>query len=323
MKLQEINILDIENIKLGHATNKEAATGVTTVICERGAKVGACIFGGGPANRDFSMADPLTATQVIHAVVLGGGSAFGLDAGGGVQEYLEKKGIGLDVGVTRVPLVSEINLFDLTVGKYDVRPDHQMGYEAAANAYEEKTEFPVGNVGVGTGASHGKAYGIDRAMKSGFGTYAVQIGELKVGAIVAVNCFGDVFDIDDGHQISGLLNPEKNGLDNSEWALYQTVVKDTNLFVGNTSIGAVITNGDFTKDEMNKISRMAHGGYVRTIRPVNTTADGDSVFALSVGDVVANLDMVGTIASYVMGKAVNNAVLSAESEYGLIAAKDL
>lgn len=190
--MREISIKEIENIKIGNAEHKEAGTGCTVIICESGAPTGLDVRGGGPASRDTELLKPVSAAQSIHAVLLSGGSAFGLDAAGGVMQYLEERDVGFDVGITKVPLVCQSCLFDLGVGNFKVRPDKKMGYEACLNA--EKGNYKDGNVGAGTGATVGKLHGADDCMKSGIGSYAVQIGELKVGAIVAVNALGDIYD---------------------------------------------------------------------------------------------------------------------------------
>jgi L-aminopeptidase/D-esterase-like protein len=190
-----------------------------------------------------------------------------------------------------------------------------MGYAAAENAYQRL--FEQGNYGAGTGASVGKLCGMERAVKTGLGAYAVQIDDLKVGAVVAVNALGDIFDYDSGKKIAGLLDAQGKAFANSEEEMYKLYKPETNLFVGNTTIGVVLTNGSFNKTQMNKIAAMSHNGYARTIRPVNTSADGDSIYAMSVGDVSANVDMVGTLGAMVMGRAIRNAVTSARDAYGL------
>lgn len=319
--MKEISITDIENICIGNAQDTENATGCTAIICEKGAPTGLAVMGGGPASRESELLKPTAAADVIHAVLLSGGSAYGLDAAGGVMKYLEEKGIGFDVGMGVVPLVCQSCLFDLGVGSFNVRPDKAMGYLAAKNAYEGG--FRQGNVGAGTGACVGKLYGRDRAVKTGLGTYAVQVGDLKIGAIVALNALGDIFDYDSGKMIAGMLTDDLTAFASSEQAMYKLYKPDTNLFVENTTIGAVITNGKFDKTRMNKIAAMCHNGYARTIRPVNTTADGDSIYAMSVGEVEANLDMVGTLGAEVVGKAVNNAVKNAISAYGLKSAAEI
>ena len=324
---KEIKITDIENIKIGNAEDEKAGTGCTVIICERGAITGLNVRGGGPASRESELTKPFASAEVIHAVLLSGGSAFGLDAAGGVMKYLEERNIGFDVGVTKVPLVCESCIFDLRVGDYKIRPDAKMGYRACVNS--EKNNIQMGNHGAGTGATVGKILGIDFAMKSGLGFYALQIGNLKVGAIVSVNAFGDIFDYESGSMIAGVLNKEKNGFRNSEEELIK-IAENKNLsfdiennITTNTTIGAVITNAKFTKSQMGKIASMTHNGFARTIKPVHTTLDGDSIYAMSVGDVNANLDAVGSIAAIVMGKAINSAIINTKSAYGFKAYNDL
>ena len=324
---KEIKITDIENIKIGNAEDEKAGTGCTVIICERGAITGLDVRGGGPASRESELTKPFASAEVIHAVLLSGGSAFGLDAAGGVMKYLEERNIGFDVGVTKVPLVCESCIFDLRVGDYKIRPDAKMGYQACVNS--EKNNIQMGNHGAGTGATVGKILGIDYAMKSGLGFYALQIGNLKVGAIVSVNAFGDIFDYESGKMIAGVLNKEKNGFGNSEEELIK-IAENKNLsfdiennITTNTTIGAVITNAKFTKSQMGKIASMSHNGFARTIKPVHTNLDGDSIYAMSVGDVKANLDAVGSIAAIVMGKAINSAIINTKSAYGFKAYSDI
>ncbi|WP_295159548.1 P1 family peptidase [uncultured Brachyspira sp.] len=322
--MKEINITDIENIKIGNAENKEAATGCTVIICERGAAAGLDVRGGGPASRESELTKPLASAEVIHAVLLSGGSAFGLDASGGVMKYLEERNIGFDAGITKVPLVCQSSIFDLRIGDYKVRPDINMGYEACINS--ENNNLKMGNYGAGTGAVIGKILGADYAVKSGLGFYAVQIGDVKVGAVVSVNAFGDIYDYDSGKMIAGLLNKNKDGFRSSEEELIKMTQNSNLSFASNTentTIGAVITNAKFTKSQMCKIASMAHNGFARTIKPVHTTLDGDSIYAMSTGDINANLDAVGTIAAVVMGKAINNAVKSAESLHGFKCFNDI
>lgn len=319
--MHEIEFCEIGNIKVGHAQNIEAATGCTVILCDRIAPAGVEIRGGGPASRETPLLSPVAMVEGINALVLSGGSAFGLDAAGGVMKYLEEHNIGFDVGVTKVPLVCQSCLFDLPVGRYDIRPDADMAYKACENASTDKVEN--GCVGAGTGCTVGKFAGREFAMKGGLGTFAVQIGELKVGAIVAVNALGDIFDIDTGKQIAGMLNENKDGLRSTEQAMYNNIAPIKNMFVSNTTIGAIVTNAKFDKAQMNKIAAMAHNGFARTIRPVHTTADGDSIYALSVGDIPADINAVGTLAAYVMGRAVVNGVKSAQKAYGYLSVNDI
>ena len=319
--MREISIKEIENIKIGNAEHKEAGTGCTVIICESGAPTGLDVRGGGPASRDTELLKPVSAAQSIHAVLLSGGSAFGLDAAGGVMQYLEERDVGFDVGITKVPLVCQSCLFDLGVGNFKVRPDKKMGYEACLNA--EKGNYKDGNVGAGTGATVGKLHGADDCMKSGIGSYAVLIGELKVGAIVAVNALGDIYDWKSGKKVAGLLAKDKKTLLNTEDEFYKNYQIVENKFVENTTIGVIITNAKFNKTQLCKIASMTQNGYARSIRPVHTTADGDSIYAMSVGEVLADQDMVGTLSAQVMSEAILRAVMSAESAYGFISTKDL
>lgn len=320
--MKEISIREIENIRIGQAENAEAGTGCTVIICEKGAPAGLDVRGGGPASRESQLLKAEANAQFIHAVTLAGGSAFGLDAAGGVMQYLEAHGIGFDVGVTKVPLVCQACLFDLTVGDTFTRPDKKMGFDACVNS-ENGGNYQDGNHGAGTGATVGKMYNMDYCMKSGIGSYAVQVGDLKVGAIVAVNALGDIYDWKSGKKVAGLLDESKKGFRDTAEEMYKSYDVVENKFTGNTTIGIVITNGRFEKSKLNKIASMTHNGYARAIRPVHTSADGDSIFAMSVGDVAADMDMVGTLAADVMAEAILRAVNAAETCYGYIAAKDL
>lgn len=314
--MKEIKITDIEGFKLGNAQSVEGGTGCTVIICEKGAVAGVDVRGGGPASRETELLKPVNMVEQVHAIMLSGGSAYGLDAGSGAMEFLEEKEIGFNVGVGVVPIVCGASLFDLVVGDPKSRPDKKMGYEACKNAVNE--EFLLGNHGAGTGASVGKFLGMERMMKSGLGAYAVQIGDIKCGAIVAVNALGDVIDIETGQTIAGILNEDKTGLDSTERLMYEEIGKERNVFSGNTTIGCIITNGKLTKTQINKLAMTAHNGYARAIRPVHTSADGDSIFAMSTSEVEVAPDSLATLAAEVMAKAINNAVRSSEAAYGLL-----
>ena len=319
--LKNISIDQIENVRIGHAQDEVGGTGCTVILCDRGAVTGVDVRGGGPASRESALLNPVAANDGVHAVMLSGGSAFGLDAAGGVMEYLEERDIGFPVGVTKVPIVCESCLFDLRVADYKARPDKKMGYEACVNA--EKKCPGQGYVGAGMGATVGKFYGEAGMMKSGLGIYAVSLGDLKVGAVVAVNALGDVYDYETNEKLAGLINPETGEFEDSEEAFYRQYANMVDLFTGNTTIGAVITNAKFTKTEMTKIASMAQNGYARSIRPVHTTADGDSIYAMSVGDIKADINVVGTLAARVMAEAVKSAVLETEGKFGLKASGDM
>ena len=313
--VKEIPITDLADLRIGNAQDYEAMTGVTVLLFDKGAKAGVDISGGGPASRETPLASPLTADNPLNAIVLSGGSAFGLAASDGVMHYLEEHGIGYDTGFARIPLVCQSCIYDLSVGRADVRPDAAMGYAACADA---EHPHPVsGIVGAGTGASVGKICGRENATKTGLGLYAVSIGDLKIAAVVVLNALGDIFDPETGKKIAGPKKPDGNGFFDTREELYKLSQK-TDLFQNdpnnktNTTIGAIITNGDFSKAELNKLASMARCGYARCINPVNTMADGDSIYAASIGTVPADLNMAGTLAAEVMAEAIQKAVKDAQ-----------
>ncbi len=320
--MKEISVIDIEKIRIGQVEDMEAGTGCTAFICEEGMRAGLDVRGGGPASRDSQLLNPLMAAQVIHGILLSGGSAFGLGAANGVMQYLEEKDIGFDVGVTKVPLVVQSDLFDLTVADTFTRPDAQMGYEAARLAIEDPN-YLDGNYGAGCGAAVGKICGMERCMKTGIGSYALQSGEFKIGAVVALNALGDVFDWKTGKQIAGLLNEEKTALCSTSDVMKASIDVVENRFVGNTTLGVVITNAHFEKAQLCKIAGMAHDGFARSIRPVHTSADGDSIYAVSAGDAAVDQDVAGILAAEVISEAISRAVYSAESAYGYPSATEL
>ena len=320
--MNEISIHDFQPLKIGQVENKDAGTGCTVFLCEEGMRAGLDVRGGGPASRESQLLNPLMAAQIIHGIVLAGGSAFGLSAASGVLEYLEHQGIGYDVGVTKVPLVVQAGLFDLTVGDAFVRPDQAMGYAAAKQAMEAPN-YRDGNYGAGCGCTVGKIAGMATCMKTGIGSFAVQNGELKVGAVVALNALGDVFDWKSGRQIAGLLAEDKKSFRSSPQAIEESIKVVKNRFAGNTTLCVVVTNAKFEKAALCKIAGMGHDGYARSIRPVHTSFDGDSMYAVSVGDLIADQEVVGTLTADVISKAITRAVENAESAYGFPSAKEL
>ena len=322
MKYKEIPVTDIQNIRIGQAENTAAGTGCTVFICENGMRAGLDVRGGGPASRESELLKPLAAAQYIHAIVLAGGSAFGLGAANGVMGYLEARDIGFDVGVTKVPLVVQSDLFDLTVGECSVRPDAAMGYEAARRAMEDPN-YQDGNYGAGCGATVGKICGMDTCMKTGIGSFAIELGGLQIGAVVAVNALGDIYDWKTGQKIAGLLSLDRKSFRSTEEELARRITKIENRFANNTTLGIVLTNASFGKAQLCKIAGMAQDGFARSIRPVHTTADGDSIYAISLGDLEADQDLVGALGAEVMSEAIKRAVYAAESAYGFPAAGDL
>lgn len=320
--MKEIRISDIENIKIGQVEDSLGATGCTVVLSEEGSPAGLDVRGGGPASRETELLKPVANAGFINAIVLAGGSAFGLDAAGGVMQCLEEKGIGFDVGITKVPLVCQSDIFDLTVGDPKQRPDKAMGYRAAEAAIAGGN-YKDGNYGAGCGATVGKFLGMDYCMKSGIGSYAVEIGELKIGALVVVNALGDIYDHKTGKQIAGLLSEDKKSLRSTMDLLINCTEVVENKFTGNTTIGLILTNAEFNKTQLCKLAAMTHNGYARAIKPVHTSADGDSIYAMSTGKVRADLDAVGSMAADIMAEAILRAVRSAEPAYGFPALKDL
>ncbi len=320
--MKEISIRALRGLQIGQAENAAAGTGCTVLLSETGMRAGLDVRGGGPASRESELLKPLAAAQEIHAVVLAGGSAFGLGAANGVMACLEERGVGFDVGVTKVPLVVQSDLFDLTVGDAFTRPDAAMGYEAAKRALDAPN-YRDGNYGAGCGATVGKLAGMATCMKTGIGSYAVQLGALQVGAVVALNALGDVFDHKTGRQVAGMLTEDKSAFRSSLDFLCASTQIVENKFTGNTTLGAVVTNAAFSKAQLCKLAGMAHDGYARSIRPVHTSADGDSIYALSVGDVPADQDMVGALAAEAVSEAILRAVRSAGSAYGFPAASEL
>ena len=315
----EIPITQIAGISIGQTEDKTGATGCTVLILKDGLPAGLDIQGGGPATRETGLLDPLAAAQFIHAIVLAGGSAYGLEAASGVMQYLEEQGIGYDTGVAKVPLVVQSDLFDLSVGDPAARPDRAMGYAAARQALTTPN-YRDGNFGAGCGASVGKICGMETAMKTGIGSFAIQIGKLQIGAIAAVNALGDVYDWKTGKTIAGLLTEDGRGFRDTTEIMAQSIAVKDNKFVDNTTLGVILTNASFNKSQLCKIAGMAQDGLARSVRPVHTSADGDSIYAVATGEIQADMDLVGILAAEVMSEAITRAVTSAESAYGLPAA---
>ena len=315
----EIPITAFENISVGHQQDQQNATGVTVIYSSKLMPAGVDVRGGGPASKETTLLNPLAAAKGINALCLCGGSAYGLDATSGVMQYLEEKHIGFETKDGVVPLVCASSIYDLGLVNSKIRPDKNMGYQACVNG--ENSNCQSGNIGVGIGATVGKLFGPKNMMKSGLGYYGMQIGALKIGAIVVVNALGDVFDYQTNQKLAGLTADNGQFLD-TETEFSKLLTKNPNLYHENTTIGTIITNAKFDKTQMNKIAAVAQNGLVRTIRPVHTSYDGDSVYALSCGELEnVDLDIVGMLASTVMAKAINQAVLNTKSLYGIKACK--
>lgn len=315
--LKEIPITDISGFTIGQCENTEKATGVTVILTgEKGAVCGVDVRGGGPASRENALLNPLAANDSVHAVVLSGGSAFGLESSCGVMRWLKEKGIGFPTSYGPVPIVVSSCIYDLGIGDASAFPDAEMGYQACQSA----PNFQEGNHGAGMGATVGKANGMDHAMKAGIGSAAFQLGDLKVGAIAVVNAFGDIFDPDTGTKLAGLRDDHGSMSTSCEEALYLLAPQLTHT---NTTIAAILTNGIFSKTELTKIAGMGHDGYARAINPVHTMFDGDSLYVLSHPEVNADINVAGTLAARAVARAINAAVMHTGSALGIPCAKDL
>lgn len=374
-----VDITDIKGFKLGNAENTDAATGCTVIVAEKGATAGVDVRGGGPATRETDLLRSENTIDKIHAVVISGGSAYGLEAGSGVMRELENMKIGHRVSNCIVPIVCQASLFDLNVGQPDVRPDRTMGVKAVHNAFCGG-EFHHGNYGAGTGASVGKFYGMNRAMKTGLGTFACSDGEIEVGAITAVNAFADVYD-GRNHVIAGLLSADGKRIDGTIRPLKNCVAAESSYnmkskmepffnkrreeeeleepetteevrvepapaetvepaepeetsavnkepedmgygITFNTTISCLITNAKLTKAQCNKLASILHDGYARAIKPVHSTMDGDTIFVMTTGEKDVNFDAFAALATDIVQYSVIDGVISAESAYGLPAARE-
>ncbi|MGD8625682.1 MAG: P1 family peptidase [Anaerolineae bacterium] len=323
-------ITDVPGIHVGQAQDEAALTGCTVVLCPDGAVGGVDQRGGAPGTRETDLLRPLHLVEQVQAVLLAGGSAFGLDAASGVVRYLEEQGIGFDAGVARVPIVPAAILFDLALGDASVRPDAEMGYQACLAASNEPPA--EGNVGAGTGASAGKILGMGQAMKTGIGTASMEIGGgVVVGALVAVNAFGDVVDPATGRIVAGArstgVGPLRVGAEGyfaDTLHVMRSMVGRLSMGIasrGNTVIGVVATNARLDKAETNKVAQMAHDGLARAIRPAHTMLDGDTLFALATGRSRAEVSTVGAFAAEVTARAIVRAARAAQAAGGLPAWK--
>jgi len=310
------DITDIPGIRVGHDTNLEAATGCTVILCDTVAVGGVDVRGGAPATRETELLHPINLVEQVDAVVLTGGSAYGLDAASGVMRYLEEQGLGYDTGVARIPIVPAAAIFDLGFGLASIRPDAEAGYQACKNATAE----PVmqGNIGAGTGATVGKTAGPSFMMKGGLGSASTLLSDgTLVGALVVVNALGDIIDPQTQKVVAGARNPAGHGF------------LAANPF-GNTTIAVVATNASLTKGQTNKIAQMAHDGIAQTIRPAHTMFDGDTIFGLAMGPklqimtnstiAASQVSTIGAAAATILARAIIKAVRHATELHGVPAA---
>ena len=310
------SITDVSGVKVGHFTDPRRPTGCTVVLTESGAVAGVDVRGAAPGTRETELLSPLNAVEQVHAVLLAGGSAFGLDAAGGVMRWLDERGIGVEVGPVRVPIVPAAILFDLWVGDSRIRPDAEAGYAACQAACSEPPA--EGSFGAGAGASVGKLFGFARAMKGGIGSASLRVGGVTVAALIAVNAVGDVVDPRSGAVVAGARTADGSALLGSMAALLRGELPLHLQAGGATTIGVIATDATLTKAQANKLAQMAHDGLARSINPVHTLSDGDTLFALATGasGLAPDLTWLGALAAEVTARAVLRAVMQAASLAG-------
>lgn len=310
-------ITDVPGVKVGVATDTRAATGVTVVLVEQGARAAVDVRGSAPGTRETDLLRPGQLVEQVQAIVLAGGSAFGLESATGVMRYLEERGRGFFVGPYCVPIVPAAIIFDLFIGDGSVRPDADMGYRACLDASDGPV--PEGSVGAGAGATVGKFFGPYHAVKAGQGSAACRSGNLVVAALIVVNAFGDVYDRK-GKLLAGPRNPETGHMEKTVELL---LTGSGTGRPGNTTLGVVATNAALSREALQKVAQMAHDGLARTINPVHTMWDGDTVFALSLGDEDADISLVGIAAAEAVSSAVERAVITASSLGAVRSVKEL
>jgi L-aminopeptidase/D-esterase-like protein len=305
-------ITDVAGIEVGHFTDTRRPTGCTVVIAREGAVAGVDVRGAAPGTRETDLLSPTNLVERVHAIMLAGGSAWGLDAATGVVQWLEEQGVGFPVGPVKLPLVPGAVLFDLLVGDATIRPDAAAGYRACELA---STKAPAeGNVGAGTGAAVGKIFGIERAMKGGIGTASITVEGVTVGALIACNALGDIVDPENGQAIAGARTRNGKALLDSRRALLRGEPPKPHLAGTNTTIGVIATDATITKAQATRLATMGHDGLARSINPVHTMSDGDTLFALGTGRAGKSPGMMllGTMAAEVVALAVVRAARAAE-----------
>jgi L-aminopeptidase/D-esterase-like protein len=320
--MQDGYITDVDGIRVGHFTDKRRPTGCTVILCEEGAVTAVDVRGAAPGTRETDLLDPVNTVEKAHAVLLAGGSAFGLDATGGVMRYLEKRGIGFPTRFAKVPIVPAAILYDLGLGDASIRPTADSGYQACIDARDGEIE--EGSVGAGAGATVGKV-GPGRPMKGGIGTSSIKLpNTIVIGAIVAVNSMGNVIDPKTGKTIAGTRSSDSSRfIDPVEWLRAGNPIAGP--VGGNTTIGVVATNGAFTKAQTKKIAQMAHDGLARAIHPAHTPMDGDTLFAMATGRASHSADVgaIGALAAEAVAEAILRAVMRAKSVAGIPSWNDL
>jgi len=314
-------ITDVPGIKVGHYTDKEAITGCTVILCENGAIAGVDVRGSAPGTRETDLLRPMNLVERVQAILLSGGSAFGLDAAGGVMRYLEEHGFGHETSVAKVPIVPAAIIFDLNLGNSKIRPGIEEGYKACLAASDK--QVAEGCVGAGTGATVGKILGIERAIKSGVGTASQEIGNgIVIAALVVANAVGDVVNFKTGELIAGPREEHNKGFLNTT-ELLRHAYKMQDGLGNNTVIGVVATNANLTKEQVNKLAQMAQDGIARAINPSHTMHDGDTIFSLSLGEKTADVTVLGAVAAELMADAIVRAIKKAEITGGIPSIKEM
>jgi len=314
----------VDGLRVGHHTLTQRPTGCTVILAERGATGGVDVRGSAPGTRETDLLDPINTVQQVHAIVLSGGSAYGLDAASGVMRYLEERGIGFPIGGGVVPIVPSAILFDLSVGDFKIRPDASCGYAAAKAAGTGPIE--EGNVGAGAGATVGKMAGMKRAMKGGLGSAAITLPDgLVVAALVAVNARGNVIDPSTGKVVAGARTEDGKSVADVHAMMRDGSHEFEAISIQNTTLGVVATNAKLTKAQAKKVAQMAQDGFARAIVPSHTSGDGDTIFALATGtrDGEVSVDRIGALAADAMVEAILRAVRAAKGIPGFPAVSDL
>ncbi len=321
-QLKRIAIEDVEGFCFGNYTDSQAGTGCTVIIAPAGATGGVDVRGGAPASRETDLLRPENTVDTVHAVCLSGGSAFGLEAASGVARELEARGIGLDVGPTKVPIVCSSCLFDLAFGDATVRPNIDAGIAATKAALDEHTPLVNGNYGAGCGATVGKLGGPKLCMKGGLGVAACELNGIQVGAVVAINACGNVLDPTTGAWVAGMRKTPQSTtiVDMEEAAIAQASSMTMPLDRTNTTISCIVTNAKLTKAQATKVSQMAADAYAHAIRPAHTTNDGDTIYTLASGTCEMSdipLDLIGMLAVHTLERAIVEGCRAAESLHGV------
>ncbi|OUJ18245.1 L-aminopeptidase/D-esterase [Methanonatronarchaeum thermophilum] len=304
--MNEIELDEFSGLRVGHASSEEDATGCTVFLLPEGSKAGVSVRGGSPGTKGASLLKPSSADYDVNAIVMTGGSSFGLASVGGVLRFLEERQVGLDVGDTKVPIVPAAVILDLGIGSAEKRPDSEMGYSAAENASQE---IESGNVGVGTGATVGKLLGMEHAMKGGFGYHLIEKNGIKVGAFTAVNSAGNIINPNTGEFIAGAqIDGEIVDLE-----CVMDKIMNQRILGTNTTITTITTNADLTRRELCRLASTSHDGYARTIQPSHMMPDGDTIYTVSTGDKKTKLDYVGFLATHAVESSVIKAIKHAET----------